>query len=84
MSMAIRNDSVFAQYLDQEFIPIEEVVNRLRRNYLSGYWTKYDMQVTVCRPDDQVYLEPPDDEYHHCYTFFNEMISGKWYGASRE
>ncbi|MEA3463160.1 MAG: ATP-binding protein [Bacteroidota bacterium] len=77
ISMAIRNDSVFARYMNQEFIDIDQVVNRLRRNYLSGYWTKYDVQVTVCRPDDRVYLEPPDDEYRHCYTFFNEMILEK-------
>ena len=77
LSMAIRNDSIFAQYLNQDYIDIgqmDQVVNRLRRNYLSGYWTKYDLQVTVCRPDDNLYLEPPDDTYEHCYSFFNEMI----------
>ena len=77
LSMAIRNDSVFAQYLDQDVIDedqIDQVVNRLRRNYFSGYWSKYDLQVTVCRPNDLVYLEPPDDRYEHCYSFFNEMI----------
>ena len=74
MSMAIRNDSVFALFLNHDNIPIERVVDRLRRNYLSGYWTKYDIQVTVCRPDDNVYLEPPDDQWEHCYTFFDDMI----------
>jgi len=74
ISMAIRNDSVFARYLNQDNIPIDEVVERLRRNYLSGYWSKYDIQVTVCRPDDNVYLIPPDDSWEHCYTFFDEMI----------
>ncbi len=74
MSMAIRNDSVFARYLNQDPIPIQRVVDRLRRNYLSGYWSKYDIQVTVCRPDDNVYLEPPDDVWEHCYSFFDEMI----------
>ncbi|MCD4709639.1 MAG: HAMP domain-containing histidine kinase, partial [Bacteroidales bacterium] len=72
MSMAIRNDSVFARYLNQT--DIDQVENRLRRNYLSGYWRKYDIQVIVCRPDDRVYLASPDDTYDHCYTFFNEMI----------
>ena len=77
LSMAIRNDSVFAHYLNQPFInqeDIDRVVERLRRYYLSGYWTKYDLQVTVCKPEDNVYLEPPDDEYRHCYSFFDEMI----------
>ena len=74
MSMAIRNDSVFAGYLNLPYIDIDQVMERLRRNYFSGYWTKYDLQVTVCRPDDRVYIQPPDDEWQHCYTFFDRMI----------
>ncbi len=74
LSMAIRNDTVFALYLNQPFVDIEQVVNRLRRNYFSGYWSRYDLQVAVCRPEDQLYVEPPDDEWYHCYTFFSEMI----------
>ncbi len=74
LSMAIRNDTVFAHFMNQPFVDIEQVVNRLRRNYFSGYWTKYDLQVAVCRPEDRIYVQPPDDEWHHCYTFFSEMI----------
>ena len=59
MSMAIRNDSIFARYLNQPYIDIDQVINRLQRNYFSGYWTKYDLQVTVCRPADSVHIEPP-------------------------
>lgn len=75
MSMAIRNDSVFANHMHRDYVEIDQVVDRLRRNYLSGYWSKYDVQVAVCRPDDRLYLEPPDDTYAHCFTFFDEMIS---------
>ncbi len=74
VSMDLRNDSVFTHYLNPDYIDIDQVVSRLRRNYLSGYWSKYELQVTVCRPDHNVYLEPPDDIWEHCYTFFNEMI----------
>ena len=74
LSMAIRNDSVLARFLDQPFSDIDPLVNRLRRNYFSGYWNKYDLQITVCRPDDRVYLKPPDDEWYHCYSFFDELI----------
>ncbi len=74
ISMAIRNDSVFARFLNQPYIPIDPVVTRLTREYLSGYWTKYDLRVTVCRPDDRVYLPPPEDDWYPCYTFFNDMI----------
>ncbi len=74
MSMAIRNDSIFAQYMNRPYIAIEQVAERLRRNYMSGYWTKYDLRVTVCRPADSLYVEPPVDESYHCFTFFEEMI----------
>ncbi|MCK5137374.1 MAG: hypothetical protein KAR19_16440 [Bacteroidales bacterium] len=74
LSMAIRNDSVFALFLNRQFIDIDQVISRLSRNYFSGYWTKYDLQITVCRPDDRVYLVPPDDEWEHCYSFFDGMI----------
>lgn len=74
MSMAIRNDSVFAQYMNRRYIATEQVADRLRRNYLSGYWTKYDLRVTVCRPADSLYVEPPVDRLYHCYEFFEEMI----------
>lgn len=74
MSMAIRNDSVFAQYMNRRYIATEQVAERLRRNYLSGYWNKYDLRVTVCRPADSLYVEPPVDKLYHCYEFFEEMI----------
>jgi signal transduction histidine kinase len=79
ISMAIRNDSVFATYMHRDYVEIDQVEERLRRNYLSGYWTKYDIQVAVCRPDDRLYLEPPDDSYAHCFTFFDEMVGERGY-----
>jgi len=74
LSMAIRNDSILALYLNRPFIDIDQIFNRVQRNYFSGYWSKYDFQITICHPDDRVYLQPPDDEWRHCYTFFDEMI----------
>ncbi|MEZ5070527.1 MAG: histidine kinase dimerization/phospho-acceptor domain-containing protein [Bacteroidales bacterium] len=76
LTMAMRNDSLLARFL---FLPgdafhIDAVFDRVQRTYFSGYWTKYDLQVAVCRPDDRIYLQPPDDEYRDCYLFFEEMI----------
>jgi len=73
ISKAIRNDTVLARYMNP-FIEIEPLISHLTRNYFSGYWTKYELQVTVCRPDDGLYLAPPEDDWFHCYTFFEEMI----------
>jgi two-component system nitrogen regulation sensor histidine kinase NtrY len=74
MSMAIRNDSIFARFFNQQYIPIDPVVTRLTRNYLSGYWSKYDLVVTVCRPDDRVLLPLPEDDWYPCYAYFDDMI----------
>jgi signal transduction histidine kinase len=73
ISKAIRNDSVLARYM-YPYIEIEPLISHLKRNYFSGYWTKYELQVTVCRPDDGLYLAPPEDDWFHCYSFFDEMI----------
>lgn len=82
LSRAIRNDSVLARFMNQPYIDIDPLVNRLSRNYFSGYWTKYDYQITVCRTDDQLYLEPPDDTLLHCYSFFEEMVRAIGIGIS--
>jgi len=73
ISKTIREDSILARYM-HSYIEIEPLIEHLTRNYFSGYWTKYELQVTVCRPDDGLYLAPPDDEWYHCYTFFDEML----------
>ncbi len=73
LSGTIRKDSLMARYM-YPYIEIEPLISHLKRNYFSGYWTKYELQVTVCRPDDGLYLPPPDDEWFHCYDFFDEMI----------
>ncbi|HYW96647.1 MAG TPA: ATP-binding protein, partial [Bacteroidales bacterium] len=42
--------------------------------YFSGFWDKYDLQITPCRPQDSVYVAPPEDAYYHCYNFFYEYV----------
>jgi two-component system nitrogen regulation sensor histidine kinase NtrY len=78
LAMAIRNDSMIALYLNSPVIDIDQVdqvVDRLRRNYFSGYWSKYELWVTICHPNDMVYIEYPDDEWQECYPYFDQMIS---------
>jgi two-component system nitrogen regulation sensor histidine kinase NtrY len=77
MSMAIRNDSILGTYMDRPYGDIiSQVGDHLRRNYFYGYWSKYDLRVTLCQPGDSLFLEPPDDEWlPSCYAFFDEMIA---------
>lgn len=74
LSDQLRKDSVLTRYM-YPYVDIEALMNHLQRNYFSGYWTKYELQlITLCRPDDELYLAPPDDEYVPCYAFFEEMM----------
>jgi signal transduction histidine kinase len=61
-------------YGEKKYIDINKIYNHLKRRYFEGYFEKYVLQVTVCKPNDSLYLEPPDNNYVHCYTFFRSMI----------
>ncbi|MDP4187872.1 MAG: ATP-binding protein, partial [Bacteroidota bacterium] len=46
-----------------------------QRMYFSGFWEKYTLQVTICNPNDSVYLNPPDNIWKPCYSFFNDLLN---------
>ncbi len=73
LSVAIAEDSLLLEFIEP-YVEFDLLEDHLKRNYFSGYWTKYEVWYTVCRADDRVYLPPPDDEWFHCYTFFEDMI----------
>jgi signal transduction histidine kinase len=54
---------------------INRIYKYLKRNYFEGYFEKYTVQVTVCKPSDSLYLEPPDNAYVPCYSFFKSMTT---------
>lgn len=62
-------EMIFAPRLD-----VIQIYSSLQRKYFSGFWDKYEFQITLCQPFDSVYVAPPDDNWYHCYDFFNEMI----------
>ncbi len=74
MSETLKSDSILMSRLSFTNLNIDQVYEYLQRNYFSGYWTKYDLQITLCRPSDSVFVESPVDEWFHCYTFFEDLI----------
>ena len=52
----------------------EEFYSYVQRKYFSGFWDKYDLQITPCGPEDSVYVSPPEGTYYHCYNFFYEHV----------
>ena len=74
VSRELRKDSTLMRRLSSPYLDIDYIYNYLQRTYFTGYWTKYDLQITLCHPADSVYVQPPDDAWFHCYSFFGEMI----------
>jgi two-component system, NtrC family, nitrogen regulation sensor histidine kinase NtrY len=74
LSDQLRTDSLLIARLKYEIIDIDRVFEYLQRAYFSGYWTKYDLHITICRPSDRVFIEPPVGEWFPCYEFFDNMI----------
>ena len=53
--------------------PYEELDGYLSRNYFSGYFSKFDIQITVCTGADSVLVQP-DNSLEPCFPFFDHMI----------
>ncbi len=45
----------------------------LQYHYFYDYWAKYDMQITVCRPNEVILLRPADIEVE-CLWFFEDYM----------
>jgi signal transduction histidine kinase len=50
------------------------ILTALQKKYFSGFWDKYDIQLTICGPSDSLYVLPPEDNIYHCYNFFSKLI----------
>ncbi|MDX9883139.1 MAG: HAMP domain-containing sensor histidine kinase [Prolixibacteraceae bacterium] len=52
----------------------DELEDYLIRNYFSGYFSKFDIQTTICTGSDSVWVQP-DNSLEPCFAFFDEMIA---------
>ncbi len=68
----IQNDSVFISELSLSTDPQNFSEEYIRRNYLSGYFSKYHLQATVCKPGDVLLIVTSNVEVL-CSAFFQDM-----------
>jgi two-component system, NtrC family, nitrogen regulation sensor histidine kinase NtrY len=49
-----------------------ELLNYLKQEYFRDFWTRYDIQVTICSPDEVLLLNPFEDEMlcHDLFAFY--------------
>lgn len=69
----MRNDSQLQELFNQPH-DYFKVYNYVKRRYFSGYWNKYDLQLTLCQPKDSVYVKPPEAKWYACYPFFKSLV----------
>lgn len=74
LSRELRTDSLLIGRLSYQIIDIDLMFEYLQRTYFSGYWTKYDLQITICRPADSVLIEEPEMQWYPCFQFFEELV----------
>ena len=64
-------DSVIPYLFSTSF---DELDSYIKRQYFSGYFRKYDVDVYLCRGADSLLLKP-EDKYVPCFPFFESMIA---------
>ncbi len=68
------SDNVLKKYLSNNPIDEEQVCEYFSTKYFSGYWKKYNIQITVCRPADSLIVAPENISVG-CKDYFDNKIS---------
>jgi len=68
----IKSDSVFFSEVMKSSDPQQFAAEYLKRKYLSGYFSKYEIQVTICKPEDILLIMPSNTEFP-CQPFFETL-----------
>lgn len=51
------------------------ITDIVQKNYLNGYWSKYNFMVIICQPGQRLNVKP-DNINTDCDSFFQKMITG--------
>ena len=65
----LQKDTIIQSHL---FPPFKTLETYFQNNYFTGFWRNYNLQITVCSPNDSVYIT--DEKKHYpCVDFFNKL-----------
>ena len=67
----MNTDSIIPVLINSSYDDLE---NYLVRNYFSGYFSKFDIQTTICTETDSVLVQP-DNVNELCFPFFDDLIA---------
>jgi len=72
----IERDTVIRDLLTWHHQNEGAILEHLQMNYFSGYFRKYDLDISVCNPnDDLTLLLENSAEVVPCYTFFDDLLN---------
>ncbi len=72
----ILTDNQIVEYLNAKEFNFDELFDYIQKRYFVGFWTKYDLQITICTPNDSLLVQP-DQKWAHCYDFFDTLINNQ-------
>jgi two-component system nitrogen regulation sensor histidine kinase NtrY len=70
----LASDSLLATYISQPVKDVNAFEKRLRQDYFSGYWDKYDIKFTVFDTACRVLIKPPGSPVEN-NTYYDEIIA---------
>ncbi|MFO8234851.1 MAG: ATP-binding protein [Bacteroidales bacterium] len=71
----MQNDTVLQNYMQNHLANEPYILEYIQNEYFHGYFRKYELQISVCDPNDELEVyEDNTTEIYHCYSFFEQMI----------
>jgi len=67
------NDSVLLDFVKRDPYNEEGILEYLKSEYFSGFWAKYDIQLTTCAPREVLFFQPFEAELD-CFYYFDYLI----------
>ena len=67
------NDSVLFALVKQDPYNEERILEYVKAEYFSGFWAKYDIQLTTCAPGEILFFQPFEEELD-CFYYFDYII----------
>ncbi len=74
LSEKLPKDTTVSTYLLSDEFDGKDVHRYLTENYFDGYLKKYNLIITICGPRDSVLFKVPEDQWFHCYEYFQDYI----------
>ncbi len=73
VEQALFNDNQLQNMVRRDPYNEAAIYNYLTHHYFYDFWAKYDLQVTVCEPDELLLIKPSNIEME-CGSFFDDYI----------